>query len=161
MLFTGKVKKIKDNNDGFSLIELLVSIVLLTIIIGAFLSVFEYVTRNNITSGQLVDEGYVAQTCMEDIIDKINQGGEWDVKIANITTDYDSYIAPSAGSLDVKHTFQKAEGPYYVKTEITEGSYILPGEATENENLINVVVAVYRDSSYSKKLASVQNIITK
>lgn len=162
MGFIGKEKKIKDNNDGFSLIELLVSIILLTIIIGAFLSVFEYVTRNNITSGQIDDEGYVAQTFMEDIIDKVNQDVEWDEKIINITADYDSYTAPSPTSLDVKHTFQKEEEErYYVKTEITEGAYTLSGETSENENLIKVVVGVYRDSSYSEKVASVQNIITK
>ena len=150
-------KKIKGNNDGLSLVELIVSIVLLTIIIVTFLSVFVYVTNNNITSGQIVDEGYVAQTYMEGIIDRINQGGDWDEKIANIAIDYDTPHVSSGG----KHTFKQTEGRYYVKTEITEGTYTLPGEATANDNLIKVVVDVYRDSSYSEKAASVQNIITK
>lgn len=161
MGFTGKVKKIKDNNDGFTLIELIVSIVLLTIIIVTFLSVFVYVTNNNITSGQIVDEGYVAQTYMEGIIDRINQGGDWDEKIDNIKTDYTTYVAPNPASSEIKHTFKKKEERYYIKTEITEGTYTLPGETTENDNLIKVVVDVYRDSSYSEKAASVQNIITK
>ena len=154
-------KKIKGNNDGLSLVELIVSIVLLTIIIVTFLSVFVYVTNNNITSGQIVDEGYVAQTYMEGIIDRINQGGDWDEKIDNIKKDYTTYVAPNSASSEIKHTFQKKEERYYIKTEITEGTYTLPGETSENDNLIKVVVDVYRDSSYSEKAASVQNIITK
>ena len=62
------IRKIEDNNAGVSLIELLVSILLLSIIVVAFLSAFEVSTRNNITSAKKVDEGYIAQTYMEDII---------------------------------------------------------------------------------------------
>ena len=57
MKLKNTIKDINNNDDGYSLVEFLVAILLLTIIVGAFLTGFEVSTRANITSGKIVDEG--------------------------------------------------------------------------------------------------------
>lgn len=161
MRFKEKIKRINNNNKGFTLVELLISIILLTIIIGAFLSVFEFVTRNNIQSAEIVDEGYVAQTYMEKVISWNNQDTDWPTTITNIGSEYSNYIGPDPSGTSPAHTFTKQEDNFNIETVITEKIYTIPGEASENENLVRVEVSVYKDSTYNDLVASVQNIISK
>lgn len=147
------IKEMKNNNEGYSLVELLVSVLLLTIIVVAFLSVFQYATRNNITSGQVVDQGYVAQTCMEDIIDSSNTEPDFDALIVAMTTEYDTYTKID-GTI-TEHIFTDTRDDYPIKIIMKEDAY------TSSEDLVSVFVGVYEDSSYSRPVANVQNIITK
>ena len=62
-----RLEKFQHNEKGFTLLELLVSVVLLTIVVGALLSMFVTSTKTNITSAEVVDEGYMAQKHMEKI----------------------------------------------------------------------------------------------
>lgn len=147
------IKEIKNNNGGYSLVELLVSVLLLTIIVVAFLSVFQYATRNNITSGQVVDQGYVAQTRMEDIIDSNNTEPDFDALIAAMATEYAS--CTKVGGAIIEHIFTGKKDGYNIKIVMKEKAY------ATSEDLVSVFVGVYEDSSYSRPIASVQNIITK
>ena len=50
-----EASKISYNNTGTTLVELLISIVILAFVIGIFLSVFQYSNRTNIDTHELVD----------------------------------------------------------------------------------------------------------
>src|SRR5690625_3684322 len=58
------------NENGLTLVEVLASVVLLTIIITIFLNVFMQSAKTNTTSEEIVDATYLAQTEMEKIYSK-------------------------------------------------------------------------------------------
>src|SRR5699024_10249125 len=58
------------NENGLTLVEVLASVVLLTIIITIFLNVFIQSAKTNTTSEEVVDATYLAQTEMERIYSK-------------------------------------------------------------------------------------------
>ena len=144
------IKEIQDNNKGVSLVELLVSIALLALIIGAFLVAFEYTTKNNIRSGKKVGEGYIAQTCMEEIIHLSNSKDMTEL-IEAMKEDGYSYSQSEEGGR--KHMLTKVIDGYYVKIAITEDAFDL------SSDLLKVVIGIYEDSFYSNLVASIQNII--
>ena len=150
MKIRNPIKEIKDNNKGVSLVELLVSIALLALIIAAFLVGFEYTTKNNIRTGKKVGEGYIAQTCMEEII-SLNNSKEITELVEAMKEDGYSYSKATGDK--TSHTFTHTIDGYYVKIVITEDEFDL------SSDLLKVVIGVYEDSSYSNLLASIQNII--
>lgn len=154
MKFKNQTKEINKYNGGYTLIELLISVLLLTIIISAFLYVFVYATRNNISSGQIVDKGYVAQTLMEDII-SYNDASTTGITgiIDAMTNDGFSHYKVEGTTID--HTFKKNDvDGYYIQIELTEKAY------ATSEELVKVDIGVYKDSSCTELLAALQNIIT-
>jgi len=144
-----RLEKFQHNEKGFTLLELLVSVVLLAIVVGALLSMFVTSTKNNITSAEVVDEGYMAQKHME----KIYSLGK-DKSVSEIADHlfysgygYNSKIDPDYACFMVR------DGEYYIKTELFYGIY-----DAINEDLCKVVVSVYNDSTYSDPLTSMQGI---
>ena len=144
-----RLEKFQHNEKGFTLLELLVSVVLLVIVVGALLSMFVTSTKNNITSAEVVDEGYMAQKHME----KIYSLGK-DKSVSEIADHlfyngygYNSKIDPDYACFMVR------DGEYYIKTELFYGIY-----DAINEDLCKVVVSVYNDSTYSDPLTSMQGI---
>lgn len=152
MKLKNTIKDINNNDDGYSLVEFLVAILLLTIIVGAFLTGFEVSTRANITSGKIVDEGYVAQTCMEDII-----GLSYNVStIEELANEVKAtYNEPLTGTT---YDFRKEIEDYHVEIKLSEVTETL--DSGEIIVYTKVLVKVYEDDSYSNPVASLQNIIT-
>lgn len=59
----------EDNREkGMTLVEVLASLVLLSIIIISFLAIFPTVAKQNKASDEVMDATYIAQTTMEEII---------------------------------------------------------------------------------------------
>lgn len=142
-----RLEKFQHNEKGFTLLELLVSVVLLVIVVGALLSMFVTSTKTNITSAEVVDEGYMAQKHME----KIYSLGK-DKSVSEIVTHlfgkgYNSLKGPKYAYFRVR------DGEYYIETELFHGIY-----DAINEDLCKVVVSVYNDSTYSDPLTSMQGI---
>ncbi|MGG3450843.1 type IV pilus modification PilV family protein [Domibacillus aminovorans] len=65
-------KRMKKNmsNDGMTLIEILLSIVILTIVVLSFSTMFIQSARTNQQTESRMDATYVAQTCIEEVIHK-------------------------------------------------------------------------------------------
>lgn len=151
------VNQFHHNNDGLTLIELLVSILLLTIIVGAFLSAFGVSTKNNITSGQVVDAGYATQNVMEEIINIVNNDTSIAVEdlakmIADNPDQLESEIDDSIPSkLVTRYTAITESNGYTIKIELTENAY-------ESEDLVKIWIETVGSPSGSE--ASLQNIIT-
>ncbi|WP_058307233.1 type IV pilus modification PilV family protein [Gracilibacillus massiliensis] len=55
------------NNSGFTLIEILASVVILSLISFGFLALFTHASKSNILSENILDGNYIAQTEIEDI----------------------------------------------------------------------------------------------
>lgn len=167
MKIKNNFRKFHKNDDGFSLIELLVAIVLLAVIVGAFLSAFEFTTRNNITSGQVVDTGYDAQTVMEEIISLANNNPTFNAEaLANEVAALANEVAE--GSVDVQKTTTNSDGreittytTTYTTTKVQDGhsmKIIITENAFEYPNLLKIWIETVGSSSDSE--ASIQNIIS-
>ncbi|OKL38255.1 type IV pilus modification PilV family protein [Domibacillus mangrovi] len=65
-------KRVKNlmSNDGMTLIEILLSIVILTIVVLSFSAMFIQSARTNQQTESAMDATYVAQTCIEEVIHK-------------------------------------------------------------------------------------------
>ncbi len=152
-----KIKKViktaYNNNDGVSLIELLVSILLLTIIVGAFLSAFEVSTRNNITSGQIVDAGYDAQTAMEEIINILNTTEITSVgELVNIVAGEEINGIKNVAEGTTTYTIIKDQNGTSIEIILTANAF------TEYRNLVKVWIETKNSSGESE--GSIQNIIS-
>ena len=64
----GKLKlKLQKNEKGISLVEVLASIVILTLLLTTFLMMFVQSAKTNKKSEEIIDATYIAQTEMENI----------------------------------------------------------------------------------------------
>lgn len=63
------MKKLKNAQNGFTLVEVLASIVLLTLIITTFMMMFAMGARTNVASEGLFDSTYAVQNEMEKLIE--------------------------------------------------------------------------------------------
>lgn len=144
-------KKLIKNQEGFSLVELLIAVALLGLIAATFLHVFIYSTNANITARKLVDEGYIAQTCMEEIY-SLSQGKDMVGLKDTLVLPPEPYVY--VGALGNVHIFTKEIDQRYVKIMITEEAFL-----TTNNKLTKVKIEVCEDASHTKLLASVQDII--
>lgn len=148
--------KLVQNEKGFTLLELLISVVILSLIVGALLSAFATTTKINISSGAIVDEGYIAQDLMEEIYSlsaskKLSEiitylVGEGFVYIS------DSYPDPDTGS--ELFTFRRNIDKYYVQILIYKG-YL----SDSYNKLSHIIVGIYKDSAYTHSLTKMQNYL--
>lgn len=139
------------NDKGFTLLELVVSIALLALIVGALLSAFTFSTKTNIKSSAIVDEGYLAQEWMEKIYDLS--------KTKTLTELADALLAEGFpyfewGVPADYYTFQADKDGYHVYITIKLKEYI------DYDILKYVLVEIYEDDTLNNKMAMLQNIIS-
>ncbi|OES44224.1 type IV pilus modification PilV family protein [Domibacillus iocasae] len=65
-------EKLVKDQQGLTFIEILLSLVILSIVLMFFSTMFIQSNRTNSNTGQLLDATYVAQECMERAIQKTN-----------------------------------------------------------------------------------------
>lgn len=149
-----KLRKLFQNEKGFSLVELLVSMVLLSIIVGALLSAFVSTTKTNIKSAEVVDEGYVAQKWMEEVynLSKTKEMSEINSYLID-TTNPNLGFTVNYNSSTRTRRFAKQDEGYYVEILVIDSI-----NTTVNNELCNIIVSIYRDSAYTDLLTSMQNV---
>ncbi|NMB44639.1 MAG: type II secretion system protein [Clostridiales bacterium] len=146
-----KVLTIMENEEGFTLVELLVSIAILALIVGAFSYMFVFATKTIITTEEVVNTGYIAQTCMEEVYTLSTTKDTDGIKTSLVS---DGYNYSNLGASGDGHKFTKEIEGYYVKIEIKRKAY-----PSISDDLTKVNVGVYKDSGHTDLAASVQNII--
>lgn len=146
-----RLRKLFQNEKGFSLVELLVSVVLLSIIVGALLSAFVSSTKINVTSAEVVDEGYVAQKWMEEVY-KLSKNKKM-IEINSYLTDPSVGFTVSYNSSTHTRKFVKQDDVYYVEILVIDSI-----NTTINNELCNIIVNIYKDSAYTVLVTSMQNI---
>lgn len=137
------------NEIGFTLIEVLSSIVILTIIITIFLNVFIQSSQTNRTSGEIIDATYFAQTEMERIYEK-SLGESYSNREATFTDmGYQTYAFD-----EIWITFKKEISPgYYMKVKLQNKSI----EGADHMN--RVIVTIHKGTVEGSRLALMENII--
>lgn len=141
-------KKLMGEN-GFTLVEVLASVVLLTIIITIFLNVFIKSAETSKTSGEIIDATYMAQIEMEHIY------------LESLSTKYSDrvdafqeleYDPPVDGGEWIIFEKETDEG-YYLKVKLQRD--ILD----ENENMNRLIVAISHTLTAKRPQATMEGIL--
>lgn len=137
------------NENGLTLVEVLASVVLLTIIITIFLNVFIQSAKTNTTSEEIVDATYLAQTEMEKIYSR------------SIVTKYserenafrDLGYSPLSSENEWSVFGKELDEGYYAKVRIQKNSM------EEAENMNRLIVTIHDGSAAGKTQAQMENIL--
>ncbi|WP_018931425.1 type IV pilus modification PilV family protein [Gracilibacillus lacisalsi] len=103
------------SEKGFTLIEILASIVILTIISLGFLALFTYASKSNSESENIIDGNAIAQTAMENIYD-LSRESSIDQTITQLENDTYQIISTS----DQFYHLRKQDSHYYIDVELKE-----------------------------------------
>ena len=148
--FNDLFKKVQ-NEYGLTLIEVLASVVLLTIIITTFITIMIQSTQINYTSETMVDATYIAQTEMEKVYSKTKQEQYSidfnDIQKAMEDIDY-SYLE--------EQKFRKTaeETDYHILVEFKQL------EEPTHENMNQIIIKVYEKVINDKSLrAQMENVL--
>jgi Tfp pilus assembly protein PilV len=123
------LKHLIHSEEGLSLLEVVVSLLLITTILLSFFGLFIQSKKTGITSEEMVDATYLAQQEMEDIYLISRQSfldkAEADLSALNYRlTDTQSLACAQPASKDYDHysavkAFSKTSGPYVIETAIS------------------------------------------
>lgn len=118
-----------DKQRGFTLVEVLASIVLISLIVMVSISFFVHSQQTQNTSAQITDATYVVQSEMENILN-LSKAKSFSTAMVQLGND-PAYHKKS------DYTFEKAETPYLLQIKIAETSELhrIVVEAYENSKL--------------------------
>ena len=138
------MKKASDyfcSQKGLTLIEILASIVILSILITSFLSMFVQAAKTNNFSQNKMDATYTAESTMELMSNLVSSA-----------TALNSLSTPSGYTiLECSTCYGKNVTGHYV--------YIKVYEKLSGSGLASVIVKVYQDSSKNKQEAQMEDLI--
>lgn len=139
------------NNKGLSLIEILISIIILSIMVGPFLAMFVHSTKTNLNTREMVDATYIAQGCMEDVYylsTKSSHSSFDDTRNELVTQGYSETITGS------EYVYTKKVDNLYVKIRIDTSAYL-----TLSADTFKVIIEVYFDAAYHELEAKMENVV--
>jgi prepilin-type N-terminal cleavage/methylation domain-containing protein len=134
-------------NIGVTLIEILISMAILSVILTSFLSAFILSTKSNVIAGNILDATYAAQDCMEDLYSlSINWTNDPDrTLMGNVNAALQSKDFKDRGD----GSYDKYINDYYAKVQIRD----------LGKNRLNVIVRVYEKSSLTNLQAQMEHIL--
>lgn len=138
------MKKYFSSEKGLTLIEILVSIVILSIIVVSFLSMFVQSSRSNAVSKNIIDATYIAEKEMEELYGKISS--------ANSLAEF----SPTTYMLREPKTNEKA---FYEKN-VPNHYILLELTSKPDDPLVKVLVKVFSDSTETKQEAQMEMILS-
>lgn len=129
------------NENGLTLIEVLASIVILTLIITAFLMMFLQSAKTNKMSEEIIDATYHAQVEMENIyaISKEISLGDKDIAMNQLG-------------------FDKVSSLVYTKN--INGKYYEVNFTSESNNLIRVLIYIYNNENEKKLESQMETLLS-
>lgn len=141
----------RSSEKGITLVEILASIVLLSIIIVSLLSMFVQSSNTNNISKNIMDATYVAENSMEEINNAVSSHT---VTTAENTTDFLRTFSLPSGYKKIC-----PDGTCYEKRTDTDGHYLYVVFQPKDISLVTVQVKVYNNDTSAKKLESQMEMI--
>lgn len=130
------------SNKGFTLIEVLISLTLISIIVTGSMGLFIFSTRANKNSKTSFDATYLARNNME-IFYELSRTVDLESGIDMMKTELGFYlISPS------ENLFGKTEGNQYITVRLKEAG-----------NLIDVVINVYENNNLKDLKAKMETLL--
>ncbi|WP_194841076.1 type IV pilus modification PilV family protein [Sporosarcina cascadiensis] len=138
----------KANNErGMTLVEILASLVILSLLIVSFLTFFPIVAKQNNISNEIMDATYIAQATMENIIDIKNDSRVYPTTVTNIK--------------NLGFTLDSPTKKTYIKDQLYNNiNYIILVDLKEpNNQMSHVIVKVFELSNTKKQRAQMETIL--
>jgi type II secretory pathway pseudopilin PulG len=133
---------------GTTLIEIIVSLALLTIISISFLTMFVQSANSNSKSENIISATYLAQIAMEDLYSLSKSYSLNDSVLQLSNRGYAKTVIISGSD----YNFTISRDGYYILIQLRDSSY--------SGNLVKVVVKVYNNNSMSILEAQMENILS-
>lgn len=149
------------NDKGFTLIEIMVSVVILSIIVVSLLSFFVQSSRSNSMSNKMIDSTYIAQTNIEDI-------NKWNKSFTPSTSptadpvgEFKTFLMDGKGydsDSSCTNCLKKEQDNRIIQFQLSSVLTAITA-GTSTKELGKVVVIVY-DSSKTKKEAQMELVLS-
>ncbi|WP_409271300.1 type IV pilus modification PilV family protein [Neobacillus sp. SCS-31] len=147
-----KLFRILNSKQGFSLIEILAAMMILSIIIVSMLPMFAHSARSNSFSKNMVDGTYVAEAQMETVYNVVSTVPSIDSAAALLTNATYGYTQTTSDCPTGSRCFEKVDSGHYAFVQ-------LANSGTANE-LAKVKVKVYKDSTKAVKEAQMETLLS-
>ena len=136
-----------DKQKGFTLVEVLASIVLISLIVMVSISFFIHSQRTQNTSSQITDATYVVQNEME-FIENLSNTESFTVARLRLVNDF-NYHEQS----DSHHTFrfERTESPFLIKLRVITDKSLTSYEEGEM-CMCTIIVEALEDSKLKSKM---------
>jgi prepilin-type N-terminal cleavage/methylation domain-containing protein len=142
------------SEKGVTLIEILVSIVILSIIVVTFLSMYVQSAKTNRISENILDSTYIAQTQMENIYN-LSTSGSFSEGLDMLKNDDFNFNEVTCNN---KYCFEKQANGYYVMLTITSNNNVNEDE-DESNGLYSVLIEIFNNRTKDRKEAQIETII--
>ncbi|WP_059173512.1 type II secretion system protein [Bacillus sp. FJAT-27445] len=147
-----KLSSILKSQQGFSLIEILAAMMILTIIIVSMLPMFAQSSRSNTFSKNMIDATYVAEAHMETVYNVISTVPSLDSAEKSLKDAPYGYTPTTRDCPTDSKCFEKTGGGHYTFIQITN--------SVSSKELAKVKVKVYKDSTKAVKEAQMETLLT-
>ncbi|AGK55096.1 hypothetical protein B1NLA3E_16760 [Bacillus sp. 1NLA3E] len=147
MIYMKKITCYFSSEKGITLIEILASMVILSIIIVSLIAMFVQSSRTNAMSKNIMDATYIAETNMEEIYNIVVASTSYDIATAAIV----SKGYTQASKTTTNAFYQKNVTGHYVSIELVP---------TINSSLVKVRVKVFKDNTKTKKEAQMEILLS-
>jgi prepilin-type N-terminal cleavage/methylation domain-containing protein len=136
------------NEKGMTLIEVLASIVILSIIVVSLLTFFVQSSRSSNISKNITDATYIAENEMEGIYGPIASS----ISLSTFATPsgYTEKSKTLVNGVPVKAVYEKDVPKHYISLELSSG---------EGDTLVKVIVRVYNNSTKAKQEAQMELLL--
>lgn len=148
------IKQNLNSNKGFTLVEVLISLMLISIIVTAFMSLFVYSAKTNEMSKTSTKSTYIARDTIEMIYDLSKEKSSLE-EINNALIDKEDEVykkLTESGSEYYPYAFYNNKDNKYITVELEESG--------ESQNLIRVIVKVYEEKD-GKIEAQMETLLRK
>jgi type II secretory pathway component PulJ len=140
-----KTKRTKKMNEGYIFVEVLISMIIISMLLMTFVAMFVVAAKNNSRSRDIMDATYTAQDLMEQIYDlSMSQTLGKTVENLKDTILTDSYYESLADEQVILGKYENSDIAITIKD-------------TEDEKLSLVKVEVYSDDTYTQSQAVMQS----
>ncbi|HLS06425.1 MAG TPA: prepilin-type N-terminal cleavage/methylation domain-containing protein [Bacillota bacterium] len=137
------------NQQGLTLVEVLISIVIIALILLIILFVLLQIIRTNKTSQEIVSATYIAQTEMEELY-AASEESDYDTWLDELANDDKEYVRDN--DTDVI-TYQDESDPFTIKIKISQV------DAADDLPLKRVIIYVYDQENTDKLKAKMENLL--
>ncbi|ULT55842.1 prepilin-type N-terminal cleavage/methylation domain-containing protein [Neobacillus drentensis] len=155
------------NEKGMTLIEILASIVILSIIIVSMLTMIVQSSQSNTISKKIMSATYVAESAMEELNGTVAQSTDltttFPIELNKLTKSdgnpkYTLIVNPDCQT--ICKSFETTVPGYYVYIELTSPPPITKVNTTTGNRLVNVIVRVKKNKTTAKIEAQMEMLLS-
>ncbi|GAA0294749.1 hypothetical protein GCM10008924_10750 [Gracilibacillus halotolerans] len=132
-----------DKQKGFTLVEVLASIVLISLIVMVSISFFIHSQQTQNTSAQITDATYVVQSEMENILN-LSKAETLNIAVEQLRDDPE-YQDQSNSNM---YKFKKIETPYYLELRVIKDE----DKNNKDVDMYKIIIEAYENSKLKAKM---------